>query len=71
MLFWYSFLHSKGNGSKYIIKMNEKDKCVLCGKATEYEKETPVDERLYYVEGAGQLCAECYNKLNNNGHDVL
>ena len=38
----------------------EMDKCVSCGKETPYSKYTHIDERYYYVEGAGQLCKECF-----------
>jgi len=43
----------------------EKDRCVgsrngkRCNRETVYEKNTHIDFRLHYVEGAGQLCAEC------------
>lgn len=40
----------------------EKEKCVLCGKVTEYYKSTPTEFRYSYVEGAGQLCKDCYKK---------
>ena len=40
-----------------------KDKCVMCEKETEYDIDEHIDNRLYYVEGAGQLCEECYNKI--------
>lgn len=30
--------------------------CVLCGKETE-------GNLLYYIDGAGQLCARCYTKI--------
>jgi hypothetical protein len=43
-------------------KDSEKDKCVLCGCDSPYEKNEHIDYRLYYVEGAGQLCKECWNK---------
>jgi hypothetical protein len=33
-----------------------KDKCVLCGKETPYDKETHVDMRRGYIEGCGQTC---------------
>ena len=36
----------------------EKDTCVICGKETEYAKDTPIQNRIGYVEGAGQLCRE-------------
>lgn len=41
----------------------EMDNCIVCGKETEYSKTTPIDLRYYYVEGAGQLCKECYEKI--------
>ena len=37
--------------------------CVLCGHPTGIHAESPVDRRDYYVEGAGQLCRECWQKL--------
>lgn len=41
---------------------SEKDRCVLCWGETEYSKNTPVEDRQFYIEGAGQLCEECYRK---------
>ena len=41
----------------------EKDKCVNCKRETLYSKETHIDFRLGYVEGAGQLCLDCYGKI--------
>lgn len=40
-----------------------KEKCTRCGRETEYEVSTPVTVRRYYVEGAGQLCEECFHIL--------
>jgi len=37
--------------------------CVLCGKPTPYLITTPINEREGYVEGAGQLCANCCNEI--------
>lgn len=37
-----------------------KDKCILCEKETQYEFDVNVDYRIGYIEGAGQLCSECY-----------
>jgi hypothetical protein len=34
----------------------EYDHCVICGKQAPYTKNTPLHERLGYVEGAGQSC---------------
>jgi len=43
------------------VKM--KDKCVSCGVETLYDKTDHVDFRLGYVEGAGQVCLDCYGKI--------
>ena len=40
--------------------MKMKDKCVSCKKETLYDKTDHIDFRLGYVEGAGQLCLDCY-----------
>jgi hypothetical protein len=48
------------------IKTNNmaKDTCIMCGDETPYDYETHIDLRYGYVEGAGQLCKECYeNKV--------
>lgn len=39
------------------------DLCVCCGKDTGIPKETHLDFREFYVEGAGQLCRECGESL--------
>ena len=39
------------------------DKCISCGVKTPYTINTHIDMREYYVEGAGQLCVECYEKI--------
>ena len=41
----------------------EKDKCVMCWEETPYTKDTHIDQRRYYVEGAGQLCKKCWKKI--------
>lgn len=40
-----------------------RDHCVLCGAETSYTENTPVSRRAAYVEGAGQLCCDCYRNL--------
>ena len=39
------------------------DKCIRCSKETEYDINYPVDLRLYYIEGSGQLCSDCFHTL--------
>lgn len=43
-----------------------KDKCVICGKETQYDINTPINFRYNYVEGAGQVCKEC--SVNDSNH---
>jgi hypothetical protein len=40
--------------------------CIMCGKETTTLKTTHVDFRYGYVEGAGQMCRECYMGENRN-----
>ena len=39
------------------------DKCISCGGKTQYDQFDHIDDRLFYIEGAGQLCPECFNLL--------
>lgn len=43
--------------------MKHKDKCVSCKKDSLYDKETHIEFRVGYIEGAGQLCLDCYEKI--------
>ncbi len=43
---------------------DEYEKCVMCGESVPYLKSTHIDRRVGYVEGAGQLCKDCYQKGN-------
>lgn len=50
--------------------------CIQCGKETTTLKSTHVDFRYGYVEGAGQLCRECYlgedrNLITINSRTIL
>ena len=38
----------------------EYDKCIICGKDTPFTKDIHIDHRLWYIEGAGQCCRDCY-----------
>ena len=40
----------------------ELEVCVICGKVTDVEYSTHIEERKGYIEGTGQLCDECDNK---------
>lgn len=45
------------------INGKEYDVCVLCHEPTDVLTSTPIDQRINYVEGAGQLCDKCPEKL--------
>ncbi len=42
----------------------EYELCVLCGKTTNVEKNTPIHKRTGYIEGVGQLCRDCYQDFH-------
>ena len=48
-----------------------KDKCVMCDESTLYSKHDHVDFRIGYIEGAGQLCLNCYDEIYNNSNDSI
>ena len=39
------------------------DNCVTCNKETLYRIDDPIDMRIGYIEGAGQLCLDCYDEV--------
>jgi hypothetical protein len=48
-----------------------KDTCILCGNESPYDYETHIDMRVGYIEGAGQLCTDCYNKGNQESRKLM
>jgi hypothetical protein len=46
-----------------IQAMDSIEKCVVCGKDTPYIFSENINNRNWYVEGAGQLCQKCYEKV--------
>lgn len=50
-------------GNKQAKQMDQScefEVCVLCGKRTDVPKSQPIELRIGYVEGAGQLCHNCW-----------
>lgn len=49
------------------------DKCVTCDAETPYTENTHIDYRNFYIEGCGQLCQNCYEKLYppTNKNEIL
>jgi len=44
-------------------KNNKTEKCVSCGADTDVPVDQHIDLRKHYVEGAGQLCVACFNRI--------
>jgi len=42
------------------------ERCVICGELTEVLRETPINERDFYVVGCGQLCFTCYRRTGED-----
>lgn len=42
--------------------------CIVCGAKTNVKFTTHVDHRLHYIEGAGQLCKDCYDAGTDRRH---
>ena len=47
------------------------EKCILCGCNSGYKFNTPIEQRQFYVEGAGQLCKECFMKTYAHGNEAF
>jgi hypothetical protein len=43
---------------------DEFEVCVACGRKTRVRMTDNVASRPHYIEGAGQLCFDCYVELN-------
>ncbi len=55
--------HIKEIIGEYMKSITTKDRCVMCAKQTEYDKDTHIDNRKYYIEGAGQMCRGCHTRI--------
>jgi len=63
-------------GKKQKDEFDMFEQCIMCGEETTVLKTTHVDFRYGYVEGAGQLCRECYlgedrNLITVNSRTIL
>lgn len=41
--------------------------CVCCHRKVKVLKNEEIEYRQFYIEGAGQLCYDCFQKLYVNG----
>ena len=49
----------------------KKEKCISCGKETQYDELEHIDHRYFYIEGVGQLCCTCYNDIYKHFYNKL
>ena len=54
-----------------MVRKNQEEKeleiCISCGTETEVKKTDNVIYRSGYIEGAGQLCLKCSQKMHKTG----
>ena len=50
----------------YEEQFGNKDKCSLCNDDSPYDRTKPINERVGYIEGSGQMCLDCYEKVYGN-----
>lgn len=67
-------MKKESNAQSEIVLNNEEnensyEKCALCDTILPILKKTPIEERKYYIVGAGQLCPVCFNYLFGWGND--
>ena len=43
--------------------MSNFEKCCICGEETTVPFDMLIENRVGYMEGAGQLCEECYRSV--------
>lgn len=51
----------EAGADKENFSMDIREKCYLCKCDTPHYKDDPIEKRFNYIEGAGQLCQECYD----------
>ncbi len=44
--------------------LSEIEWCVRCKNATPFRRDDPIETRTDYIEGCGQLCHSCAEKVN-------
>lgn len=50
----------KSSENIFFTKKDCNEPCVICSEETPYKFSDHLEERENYVEGAGQLCGNCY-----------
>ena len=63
----------KRNSNTYLApqKKSGNERCVLCHKLLDIDKDTPINLRHGYIEGAGQLCVACFATIRTSGKNTV
>lgn len=51
--------------NSFILNTDNLETCVVCKKETKVNRNTPVDLRFHYIDGVGELCADCHYSIRN------
>jgi hypothetical protein len=54
---------------KSLFAVDHLEICSVCQMYTNVSKDTPIEDRQYYVQCAGQLCKKCYTDILKNWYD--
>jgi hypothetical protein len=46
-----------------------KEKCTSCGISTDFDTTSDINYRSYFVEGGGQLCKRCWDRIYEVSND--
>lgn len=47
------------------------ERCIICDSITDVPTSTHIDYRIGYIEGAGQLCRECYLRGTTQDREMI
>jgi|688.fasta_scaffold27735_14 hypothetical protein len=63
MNFMNSNITKLNNGD---FKVEPMEKCIVCNVETNVPQSLHVDYRNHYIDGAGQLCHECFSEIDEH-----
>jgi formylmethanofuran dehydrogenase subunit E len=67
------FNYEKSN-KRYTQLQKEKsiwEDCSSCGEMVYVLKTEPIEKRLFYIEGVGQLCEKCYDYIHQHRNSLF
>tara|TARA_Y100001963_G_scaffold113434_1_gene157115 strand:+ start:370 stop:621 length:252 start_codon:yes stop_codon:yes gene_type:complete len=58
-----------GKTIRAMVNNTEIDTCNMCDAETPYTRDTHINQRQHYIEGAGQLCEHCWVDIYKVGEN--